>query len=44
MTFYKEYGFGGRQVYFSYFPKTLISEIRIVSVFGLFFSEVRTVV
>lgn len=24
-------------MYFSYFPKTLMSEIRIVSVFGLFF-------
>lgn len=46
--FYRVCGFAyffGRQVYFSYFSVTLIFEIKIVSVFGLFFSpEVRTVV
>lgn len=36
--------FGGRQVYFSYFSVTLVSEIKTVGVFGLFFPEVRTVV
>lgn len=29
--------FGGRQIYFSYFNVTLISEIKIVSVFELYF-------
>lgn len=37
--------FGGRQIYFSYFNVTLISEIEIVSVFELyFFSEVIAVI
>lgn len=41
ILFYRVGGFAyffGRQVYFSYFSVTLIFEIKIVSIFGLFFS------